>query len=333
MIKSMDKRLKQRLLGVAVLVALAVIIVPELVKEPETRLSPVVDNNVVPQMEVSSQGTTTTYSLPGPVQQQLAATQGSAETPGDSSVAVAPTPEEVIPDIEFATILPPAEQSIVEPEPVKNEWIEVKPAPVVEPPSAAVLEPPPTAVPPIGVRPESEPEPKVAEPEPEPEPEPKVAEPEPAPLPQKPEPERTPPPASRAESAPKPPPQPKPKQPEPRVVTKPAAPTGDSGLPPITLISRAGGETAIPPKASARTAASGQRWMVQAGSFKVAQNAEFLRDELRGRGYDARVEQAVVDQRTLYRVRVGPQISRGESAKVRDRLQRDTGIKGVVVAR
>ena len=44
----MDKTLKQRLLGTAILVALAVIIVPELVKEPESSERPVLQPETEP---------------------------------------------------------------------------------------------------------------------------------------------------------------------------------------------------------------------------------------------------------------------------------------------
>ncbi len=61
----MDNKLKQRLLGVTVLVMLAVIIVPELVREPAPQTKPVAVESA-PSPPADSQNQVTTISLPEP---------------------------------------------------------------------------------------------------------------------------------------------------------------------------------------------------------------------------------------------------------------------------
>jgi len=64
-------------------------------------------------------------------------------------------------------------------------------------------------------------------------------------------------------------------------------------------------------------------WVVQVGTFAEEPNALRLRDELRASGYATYVEEVQGRGRTLYRVRVGPELekSRAESALARIRDQ------------
>lgn len=51
-------------------------------------------------------------------------------------------------------------------------------------------------------------------------------------------------------------------------------------------------------------------WMVQAGSFSNHDNAEKVVSQLRSAGYDTHLETAQVNNKKVYRVRVGPEIDR-----------------------
>lgn len=67
-------------------------------------------------------------------------------------------------------------------------------------------------------------------------------------------------------------------------------------------------------------------WVVQTGSFQVYENAQIMRDELRGAGFASFVKDKDTDK-GLYRVLVGPMISRQSASnarkKVKNLLQRE----------
>jgi cell division septation protein DedD len=287
----MDKKLKQRLLGVTVLVMLAVIIVPELVREPARQSEPVVAEAVQPQSDV--QEGVTTISLPEP----------QPPPPGELAVTLPSTQ---------APNMSPDSSSILDGE---GEIPMAFETPALEQTAMTSSEPEPEPEPELKAEPEPEPELK-AEPEPEPEPELK-AEPEPEPEPE---------PELKAEPKPKPKPKPV-KKSEPKTAVASKDKPDAAPLPPITLVSRVGVESA---NAAAGTG-NRRSWMVQAGSFSMIKNANRLKDRLRSRGFSAVVQRTVVADRTLYRVRIGPQSSRDGSEQVRNRLERDTGIRGNVI--
>ena len=72
-------------------------------------------------------------------------------------------------------------------------------------------------------------------------------------------------------------------------------------------------------------------WVVQLGSFAAEQNAGALEKRLRDQGYNAFVEKLATDQGNAYRVRVGPELLRADADEIRDRLERDINLKGMVV--
>jgi len=299
----MDKRLKQRLLGAGVLVALAVIIVPELIKAPEDRNNPVAVIQVPPRSDESG----VTISLPPP--EDVIATDFEEPEPTDSVVA----------ELEV--------EAEPEPEPVQSEMLVDNEEPA-ELPGAT---PPPIVS--LTTEPEPKPEPKPVQPAPPPKPVAKPAKPEPSPKPVAKAAKPKPPPKPEPKPAkPKPPPKPKPKAAKPKDKPKPAPKPAQPRkaekpkivLPKIELIGRAS-----PP--TAPTTQSPSRWMVQAGSFALEQNATVMRDRLRSRQFGATVQRVLVDGRVLYRVRIGPQSSRSQSEQVRAKLLRETGINGNVV--
>lgn len=276
----MDKKLKQRLVGASVVVALAVIIVPELVKEPVEQGRPVADTTIpprpdpqpdaqiIPRLPSADQELTTALPAEGEITEPYETAPPLPEASSDEPAA------EELPEIELVTLQP-------RPEPVSAE-------PPVEalPPAAPVqaAPPPPTASP-------APPQPRRA----------------------------APPPAA-------------PEPPRPAVQTAPAKPREPAPLPKIELIAKASTPATAPPPSAApapppAAPSSGQGWMVQAGSFAAQRNAEQLRDRLRAQGFAAVVQPITLDGQTLYRVRVGPQASRGESEQTLERLERVAGLK------
>ncbi|MCC7412069.1 MAG: SPOR domain-containing protein [Gammaproteobacteria bacterium] len=73
-------------------------------------------------------------------------------------------------------------------------------------------------------------------------------------------------------------------------------------------------------------------WVVQLGSFAAQANAEGLEKRLKDSGYSAFVEKVVADDgQTVYRVRVGPELLRADAKALRDRLEGEINVKGIVV--
>ncbi|ESQ17375.1 MAG: SPOR domain-containing protein [Thiohalocapsa sp. PB-PSB1] len=86
---------------------------------------------------------------------------------------------------------------------------------------------------------------------------------------------------------------------------------------------------AIGPK---RVPAGRAAWIVQVASLGSPSAATRLQDELRGKGYAAFVEQATVNGKRYFRVRVGPETERGQADNLAARLERETGTKPLVQA-
>jgi len=73
-------------------------------------------------------------------------------------------------------------------------------------------------------------------------------------------------------------------------------------------------------------------WFIQVGSFSQQENADDLRDQLRGEGYTAFVETSTVEGKTIHRVKVGPEMDRARAERVRDEIQSAMDLKGIVVS-
>jgi DedD protein len=71
-------------------------------------------------------------------------------------------------------------------------------------------------------------------------------------------------------------------------------------------------------------------WVVQVASLGSPDAAKKLQDRLRAKGYSAFVEQAVVNGKQYYRVRVGPEVERARADNLASRLQGETGNKPLV---
>lgn len=100
--------------------------------------------------------------------------------------------------------------------------------------------------------------------------------------------------------------------------TKPATPVTKPAAP------------APKPAEPSRPAASGVGYAVQLGAFSSAGDANALRDRVRAAGFSAFVEQVRTDKGTLSRVRVGPVADRAEADRLKTQVAAKVGIDGMV---
>lgn len=82
--------------------------------------------------------------------------------------------------------------------------------------------------------------------------------------------------------------------------------------------------------APAAPAASGTGFAVQLGAFGSAAEAGKLRDRARAAGFSAFVEQVRTDKGTLNRVRVGPVASRADADQLKAQVAAKLGVSGIV---
>ena len=89
------------------------------------------------------------------------------------------------------------------------------------------------------------------------------------------------------------------------------------------------------PETTARTDVSPplQGWAVQVGSFRTRANAEQLMQRLRKQDFPAYVEALESAQLTRYRVRVGPYASRAQARKSLQQLETRAGMTGAMVVK
>lgn len=103
-------------------------------------------------------------------------------------------------------------------------------------------------------------------------------------------------------------------------VTKPVTP------PPVTKPVA----TAPRPTEASKPAASDTGFAVQLGAFSNAADANALRDRARGAGFSAFVEQVRTDKGTLSRVRVGPVANRADADRLKAQVASKIGVDGMV---
>lgn len=111
---------------------------------------------------------------------------------------------------------------------------------------------------------------------------------------------------------------PKPAQAPPAAAPKPAAGTPKPAQP------------VAKPVETPKPAASNVGFAVQLGAFSKADDANALRDKLRAGGFSAFVEQVKTDKGTLSRVRVGPVASRADADRLKAQVAAKMGINGMV---
>ena len=83
--------------------------------------------------------------------------------------------------------------------------------------------------------------------------------------------------------------------------------------------------------ASALPASRAGAWAVQLGAFKTVDEANKLRDRLKGAGFVAFVDKLDSGSGALWRVRAGPETDRGNADKLRGRIKDKLKIEGIIV--
>ena len=72
-------------------------------------------------------------------------------------------------------------------------------------------------------------------------------------------------------------------------------------------------------------------WAVQVGSFNNRKNALGLKDKLRKKKIHAFVERIIKNNKAVYRVRVGPEISRKKAEALKKKLKAEFKLSGLIV--
>lgn len=108
---------------------------------------------------------------------------------------------------------------------------------------------------------------------------------------------------------------------------KPAAPKPEPKPAPVPKPDTA---AAAPVTAPAAPAASSVGFAVQLGAFGQAAEANALRDKVRAAGFSAFVEQVRTDKGTLNRVRVGPVANRADAENLKAQVAAKVGVAGMV---
>lgn len=98
---------------------------------------------------------------------------------------------------------------------------------------------------------------------------------------------------------------------------------------PAAVIAIDGEEAAAAPAPARAPAASG--FAVQLGALKTEADANALRDKARGAGFTAYVERADTEAGALFRVRVGPELQRANAESLKAQIKQKLAIDGVVV--
>lgn len=91
-------------------------------------------------------------------------------------------------------------------------------------------------------------------------------------------------------------------------------------------------KTATPPVATVPAAASPERsgFALQLAAFSKPEDAVALRDRLRAAGFSAFTESVATDKGALTRVRVGPVITRAEADQLKSQVKAKLGLDGIV---
>ena len=118
---------------------------------------------------------------------------------------------------------------------------------------------------------------------------------------------------------------------------KPAPKPATTGAKPVATVPAATKPvptTATPaatkPAEAPKPAASGTGFAVQLGAFSNPSDANALRDRARGAGFSAFVEQVRTDKGTLSRVRVGPVANRADADRLKAQVGSKIGVDGMV---
>lgn len=132
-----------------------------------------------------------------------------------------------------------------------------------------------------------------------------------------------------AETKPEPKPESKPAAPAPKpVVTRPAEPKPAPAKPAAAKPAETAAKPAAPKPAPPAAAKVG--FAVQVGAFSDATEAGAMRERLRAAGFTAFTETVTTDQGKLTRVRVGPVLDRAAADQLKAQIQSKAGVDGIV---
>ncbi len=84
-------------------------------------------------------------------------------------------------------------------------------------------------------------------------------------------------------------------------------------------------------EAEKKPVVKGTVWAVQVGSFNNRSNALGLKDKLRKKKIHAFVERIMKNNKAVYRVRVGPEITRKKAETLKLKLKKEFKLSGLVV--
>ena len=121
-------------------------------------------------------------------------------------------------------------------------------------------------------------------------------------------------------------PTPAPSKPAPVADTKPATPAPK----PVAVTPPAPKPAPKPEPASKPADTSKTGFVVQVGAFADAKTATALRDKLRGSGFNAVTDSVNTEDGTRTRVRVGPAMNRAEADALKAQVKAKAGIDGIV---
>lgn len=74
-----------------------------------------------------------------------------------------------------------------------------------------------------------------------------------------------------------------------------------------------------------------KRWFIQVASFNREENAFLLRNKLRNQGFAATVNAALSKGRTVYRLRVGPELSKQRAKEIKTKLNHLNNVKSIII--
>ncbi len=75
-----------------------------------------------------------------------------------------------------------------------------------------------------------------------------------------------------------------------------------------------------------------QRWFIQVGIFSQKENAVSLQNKIRSQGFDVTIADVNNENGLLYRVRVGPVLTREKAEKFKAKVDQLNNIKGIISA-
>lgn len=91
-------------------------------------------------------------------------------------------------------------------------------------------------------------------------------------------------------------------------------------------------QSAPKPAGATASASKAGGWAVQVAAMGSQADANGLRDKLRANGFDGYVDTVNVNGKQLWRVRAGPQTQRADAVRVRDQIKAKLGVDGNVVS-